>query len=276
MYRKVYIEITNVCNMHCSFCHGHHRAPRQMTEKEFLRVLAQLRGQTEYIYYHLLGEPLTHPLLPRFLALAREQGYRSVITTNGTLLGRRGEEILSAGVHKVNVSLHSFEEGNEESHAQYLCEVADFALRAAERGTIVVLRLWNRGHDDGKNGAALQFLREHLSGVWQENARGVKILDKLFLEWGERFAWPDMDEAEREDGRFFCYGLADQFGILADGTVVPCCLDSEGTLCLGNIFTEDVTDILYSERACAIAEGFRRGTAAEPLCRRCGFAARFI
>ena len=66
MYSQVYVEITNICNMNCSFCHGHSRAPRQMTEGEYARVLEQLSGKTQYIYHHLMGEPLTHPLLPRF------------------------------------------------------------------------------------------------------------------------------------------------------------------------------------------------------------------
>ena len=39
MYNKVYVEITNICNMNCSFCHGHSRAPRQMSIDEFAVIL---------------------------------------------------------------------------------------------------------------------------------------------------------------------------------------------------------------------------------------------
>ena len=111
MYSRVYVEITNICNMSCSFCHGHKRAPRRMTEEEFSIILDRLQHHTQYIYYHLMGEPLTHPDLPVFLQMAKERGFRSVITTNGTLLPKRGDEILSAGVHKVSISVHSFEDG---------------------------------------------------------------------------------------------------------------------------------------------------------------------
>ena len=275
MYSKVYIEITNICNMHCSFCHGHKRAPRQMSREEFVRILDQLRGQTKYIYYHLMGEPLTHPLLPELVRMAGDAGYRSVITTNGTLLDKRGGELLAAGLHKINLSLHSFEEGSEEAHAAYVRTLADFAKRASEAGTIVVFRLWNRGHDGDRNAAAEAILREEIPGEWVLSPRSMRIREGIFLEWGERFLWPDMSAAVTRD-RFFCYGLKNQFGILADGTVVPCCLDSDGIISLGNILKEDIEDILSSERARAMVKGFDCGRASEELCKRCGYARRFV
>ena len=271
---RVYVEIGNLCNMNCSFCHGHSRAPRRMSEEEFARVLTALTGYTDYIYYHLMGEPLLHPDLPRFLRMAGERGFRSVITTNGTLLDRRGEEILLAGVHKVSISLHSFEGEDGAGHLAYLEKVADFADAATEAGTIVSLRLWNGGEACEENRETLAYLRTRLSGEWKANTRGIRIRERLHLEWGERFEWPDADAPDGGDG-VFCYGLSDHFGILADGTVVPCCLDSEGTITLGNIFRDDLAAILSSPRAVAIREGFARRHAAEELCRKCGYARRF-
>jgi MoaA/NifB/PqqE/SkfB family radical SAM enzyme len=245
-----------------------------MTEEEYAHILKQLTGKTQYIYYHLMGEPLLHPLLPRFLALAKAAGFHSVITTNGTLLKKRGDEILAAGLHKVSISLHSFEEGSDIDHTAYLGQVCEFAEKAAENGTIVSLRLWNKGFDDGRNDTTERLLRQFLPGDWTENSRGLRIRDKIFLEWGDRFHWPD-ENAPENGGNVFCYGLKDQFGILCDGTVVPCCLDSEGVINLGNIFEESLTEILASPRAIAIKEGFARRCAVENLCRRCGYAQRF-
>ena len=275
MYKKVYIEITNICNMNCSFCHGHKRAPRRMNLDEFSLVLDKISGQTEYIYYHLMGEPLTHPDLPDFIKTATERGFKSIITTNGTLLKKRGDEILSAGVHKVNISLHSFEKGSDADHESYVVSLAEFAKKAAENGVITVFRLWNKGFDSGKNASSIELLKEHISGEWAENTRGIRIREKLYLEYGDRFEWPDAD-AEIKGNKFFCYGLKDQFGILADGTVVPCCLDSDGVINLGNIFNEDIESILNSERAVNIVNGFKCGKASEDLCRRCGYAQRFV
>ena len=275
MYNKVYVEITNICNMRCSFCHGHSRAPRRMNKEEFARILEQLTGHTQYIYYHLMGEPLTHPQLPEFIRMAGAQGYKSIITTNGTLLRNRRDELLAAGVHKVNISLHSFEDGSDEDHIRYIQEIAEFAKCAARGGTIVVFRLWNQGFDNGKNAFALQVLKENIPGDWVDNTRGIRIRDKIFVEMAERFAWPDRN-AEIQGEKFYCYGLKSQFGILVDGTVVPCCLDSDGVIALGNILEEDLSSILHSPRATAILEGFRCGKATEDLCRRCGFAQRFV
>lgn len=274
MYAKVYVEITNICNMACSFCHGHSRPPRRMSLAEFSRVLDQLEGQTRYVYYHLMGEPLIHPELPEFLKTAKARGFKSVITTNGTLLEKRGDEIIAAGVHKVSISLHSFEGQDGAVFEQYMRGVTDFAEKASGAGIIVVLRLWNRGFDGGRNDGIYDYLRNRFDGEWAENTRGVRIHDKLHLEWGDRFEWPDREAPVRGD-EVFCYGLRDHFGILCDGTVVPCCMDSNGVIGLGSVFDDALTDILSSPRAKTMVEGFECRTASEDLCRRCGYAQRF-
>lgn len=275
MYDKVYVEITNICNMNCSFCHGHSRAPRQMSIDEFSLILDKLTDQTKYIYYHLMGEPLTHPLLTNFIKLAKEKGYKSIITTNGTLLKTRGEELLSSCVHKVNLSVHSFENGTENEYVQYILGLIDFAQKAADKGIIVVFRMWNKGYDKGKNDVAFELLKTNICGEWANNTRGIRIRDKIHVEWGERFEWPDI-HAKRKGNKFACYALKDQFGILVDGTVVPCCLDSEGIINLGNIFCDDINSILNSDRAINIVDNFKCQKASEELCQKCGYAQRFV
>ena len=274
MYSRVYVEITNICNMNCSFCHGHSRSARRMTLAEFSQVLDQLQGKTQYVYYHLMGEPLTHPQLPDFLALAKTRGFRSVITTNGTLLESRGQAVLDAGLHKMFVSVHSFEGQDLQQCHEYLENVVHGVTMAEKAGTIISLRLWNQGHDDGRNPEIIRFLQEKLPGDWAENTRGYRIRDKVFLEWGDRFAWPDQEAPDGGD-QVFCYGLKDHFGILCDGTVVPCCLDSDGVINLGNVFHQPLEEILNSHRATAMVKGFQCRKATEELCRRCGYARRF-
>ena len=275
MYARVYVEITNICNMACSFCHGHDRAPRRMSEDEFSRVLDALDGQTKFIYYHLMGEPLTHPDLPEFLRIAKEREFRSVITTNGTLLKKRKDEIIAAAPHKVSISVHSFEGGSDQAFDNYLESITDFADTASRAGIIVVFRLWNKGFDDGRNARIEAFLRNRFTGEWTPNSRGIRIRDKLHLEWGDRFVWPDKDAPDGGD-EVFCYGLGDHFGILCDGSVVPCCMDSDGVITLGNVFEQPLSEILSSPRARAITEGFAHRRASEDLCRRCAYAQRFV
>lgn len=274
MYAKVYVEITNICNRSCSFCIGTDREKRSMTLEEFSVVTDKLKGVTNYLYYHLMGEPTGHPLLPEFVRMAGEKGYRSIITTNGTLLHRVGDRLLDAGIHKVNLSIHSFEEGGEEAQREYLDQCFTFAKKAADRGVIVVFRLWNEGCDEGRNSVAEEALRNYFGTEWVHNRRGIQIQERIYLEYGKRFQWPDMD-AEDMGERVCCYGLKDQFGVLVDGTVVPCCLDHNGDLALGNLFWQDVDDILHSNRAEGIRQGFRNRNVTEELCRKCGYARRF-
>lgn len=278
MYSRVYVEISNICNMSCSFCHGTAREPRRMSLGEFARVVGNLRGITEYLYLHVLGEPLTHPMLPTFIEYARACGFKVALTTNGTLLREKGEALMLAGVYKVNVSLHSFEGESREKQEAYVESCIDFADKASSRGVLTVLRLWNlkdgRQDVEERNRRTLELLHRRFEGDWTVGARGARIRDKLHVEYGERFEWPDMQAPELGE-RVFCHGLGDHFAILCDGRVVPCCLDAEGDMTLGNIFESDVRDVLASPRAIAIREGFEKKTAAEELCRRCAYARRF-
>ena len=274
-YSRAYVEITNICNRNCSFCPGTARPPRRMSLDEFSHIATSLRPVTDYMYFHVMGEPLTHPLLCDFIKLATEKGFKCAVTTNATLVSKVGDDLIASGVYKVNLSVHSFESGEDESYIFYMNNLLDFADKASKRGVLTVLRLWNRGHDGGRNDRTLDLVKERFSdGEWREGSRGYRIHHKLHLEWGDRFEWPDVSCREGDDS-VFCYGLADHFGILVDGTVIPCCLDREGVINLGNIHETPIEEILTSPRAVAIREGFKNRCAVEELCRKCGYARRF-
>ena len=273
-YGRVYVEITNVCNKNCSFCPGTKRAARFMEKEEFRSVIKKIEHLTDYVYLHVMGEPLLHPELTELIDIANAEGMRVAITTNGTLLPEVGDALISHGVYKVNVSVHSFEDGLRADYLAYIEGCLDFADRASESGVLTTLRLWNKGYDEGRNVDTVAILHEKFKGDWVYGARGARIRHKLHLEEGERFEWPDMSAPYRTD-RVFCHGLGDHFAILSDGTVVPCCLDREGSITLGNVFKDDIDTILESERATAMCAGFSKKHATEELCRRCGYASRF-
>lgn len=274
-FRKVYLEISNMCNLHCRFCPGTKRAPRRLNEEEFRQILTKLRPYTNFLYFHLMGEPLCHPELSRFLSLAQAHGFRVIITTNGTLLPRQKDILLSApALHKINISLHAFEANNlSVPFADYLDSCFSFG-RAAQGGPLVVYRLWNQGGEDEKNAEILKAMEKAFPKPWVTERRGTRIADRVYLEYGDRFDWPDL-AAQEGSAEMFCYGLRDQIGVLCDGTVVPCCLDHEGDIALGNLLDQSMEEILSSPRAQALYNGFSRREAAEPLCRRCGYARRF-
>lgn len=274
-FKKVYLEIGNICNLSCSFCPGTRRKLRQMTVEEFALAAGKLREYTDYLYFHLMGEPLLHPQLEGFLKIAADMGYKVIITTNGTLLEKRGGALLeSAAVHKVNISLQSFEANEGGELEKYISACARFAGEASKRGKLCVLRLWNNNGLDSLNENIKAILSRYFPEPWVKSRMSLKLSDRVYLEPGDKFDWPDM-EAGAETAPSFCYGLRDQIGVLSDGTVVPCCLDHEGDIPLGNIFTQGMEEILSSPRAKALYDGFSRRTAVEKLCRSCGYATKF-
>lgn len=274
-FNKIYLEISNICNLNCSFCPGTNREKKALTEAEFAALLPKLRPFTKYLYFHLMGEPLCHPQLGRLLALAEEAEFKVILTTNGTLLPHRQEVLLNApGLHKVNISLHAFEANDlNMPFAAYLRGCFEFG-RAAQGKKLVVYRLWNQGGAEKRNQEILAAMEAAFPKPWKEERRGTRIGERVYLEYGDKFDWPDLSAAE-VGSQVFCYGLRDQLGILCDGTVVPCCLDHEGDLTLGNLFEESLEDILETPRARAIYQGFNDRKAVEELCRKCGYARRF-
>ncbi len=274
-FQKIYLEISNVCNLRCAFCPGTRREKRVMSEPEFAALLPKLRPYADYLYFHLMGEPLCHPKLGRFLELAGEAGFRVILTTNGTLLKRNQELLLrSPALHKVNISLHAFEANDlAVPFEEYLWDCLAFG-RAAQGKVITVYRLWNGGGAEALNSRIEGALREAFPQPWKAGRKGTAMGNKIFLEHGDKFDWPDL-AAPEGGSRVFCYGLRDQIGILCDGTVVPCCLAPEGDLALGNALEQEMEEILTSPRAKAIYEGFTHREAAEELCRKCGYARRF-
>ena len=274
-FRKIYLEISNLCNLKCRFCPGTQRPGRAMTREDLEALLPKLRPWSDYLYFHLMGEPLLHPQLAQFLEMAGEAGFRVILTTNGTLLAKQQEMLLAApALHKVNISLHAFE-ANDLSvpFEEYLRGCMVFG-KAAEGKVLICYRLWNQGGEDQKNQQILTALHYAFPGEWVRERHGIRIGQRVYLEYGDKFDWPDLS-AQDNGEKVFCYGLRDQIGVLADGTVVPCCLDHEGDLALGNLFEQGMEEILASPRAQAIYNGFTKGHAAEELCRKCGYAQRF-
>ena len=274
-FAKVYVEISNICNLKCSFCPGTIRKPKRMNTQEFEIVLNKIKNYTDYIYFHLLGEPLCHPDLAEFLNIADKMGFNVIITTNGTLLNKNKDILLNSKSHyKTVISLHSFEANdNKISFQKYLDDCFSYA-KVAENEKIVVLRLWNNGGKDSLNNEILAKLENYFPKPWVEERNGTRIGQKIYIQYGDKFDWPAL-ENDNINEKVFCYGLRDQIGILADGTVVPCCLDNNGEINLGNIFESDLGEIINSPKALNIYNGFSNRTACEELCKRCSFVRKF-
>lgn len=267
MIDRCYIEITNTCNLDCHFCPKHQRKRRQLSAEEFDLLTDKVRGKVCFLYFHLMGEPLLHPLLPQFITIAREKGFKTVLTSNGTLL-HRAMNLLDTLPHKVQLSLHSHESNARGELSSYMEEVMNFATQAAAKGTCVVLRLWNQGGMDKENELVMDYIAEYVPRPWKERPDGFRLCDNLYLEFDRKFEWPSANasSAKRE---VFCKALLKQIGVLSDGSLVPCCLDHNGDVVLGNLFHQSLEEILSSPRAQAMIEGFQHHTATEALCQNC-------
>ena len=276
MFERIYVEITDVCNLNCCFCPKTERQKTFMTDTDFAFVLDKIRAYTNYIFLHVLGEPLLHPDLKNILEIARDKGFNVNITTNGTLLKEKGDILLPfKNIKKVFISLHSFEGNDGKDLKGYLEDVFNFSLKT---DSIVSFRLWNEG-SSGKNslnGEIIKFFEDKTKLDIKKlflAKNSITIGEKRYLEKAERFSWPNISGDIKKVS--FCHGLSSQLAILCDGTVIPCCLDCEGKINLGNIFKEDIKDILNGERAKNFLAGVKNRKMAEELCKRCGYAERF-
>ena len=286
-FKKVYIEITSVCNLACSFCPPTQRAKGLIKVEQFEKILDQIRPHTKYIYLHVKGEPLLHPRIDQLLDAAHARGFKVNITTNGTLIKKQREKLLGKpALRQMNFSLHSFD-GHEgsENREKYLEDILAFVRDAREHNVIFSYRLWNLQRDDQtdvdrrKNAETLDILEQEYQLPFKieervEPGKGVKIAPNVYLNQDHEFKWPSLLEPEYT-GKGFCHALRSQAAILVDGTVVPCCLDGEGVINLGNVNEQSFSDIVESERANNLVDGFSRREAVEELCRKCGYRQKF-
>lgn len=275
-FRKVYVEITNICNMHCSFCPETTRAKAFMRKEEFEIVAKEIINYTDYVYLHVKGEPLIHKELKEILDICNKYGLKINISTNGTLLKEKRDVLKMSNIRQLNLSLHSFEkqdvEDKEEQEKlnEYIKNVVNICNDLAESGTIIRYKLWNQTKSSNKE--ILEYLEKSYDTklVNEPYERDKKLKDNVFLSIKTPFEWPDMNK-ENENEKGTCYGLKAQIAILVDGTVVPCCVDNNGDIALGNIFKEPLENILNSKRALDILQGFKDNKCVEELCKKCEY-----
>ena len=273
-FKKIYIEISNKCNFHCSFCYQSGRSVKFMSVDEFRYVVNEIRPFTDYIYLHVLGEPLLHPHFQEILHISDEAGLNVNISTNGSLLARHLDYLLKNPVRQVNISLHDAEENiPKKKWSEYILSMLEISKKLSAE-SYINFRLWNQTNEASNefNQLCFRLIQDffHLPDHFQlisEKERNITLSPKIYLQLAPRFEWTDTIEAEKKT----CYGLRDQIAILSDGNVVPCCIDADAHLLLGNIFSDKFSEILLSARSQRIRKGFEQHRAVEDWCRKCGF-----
>lgn len=286
-FKKVYIEITSVCNLACSFCPPTSRKANIIKLDAFNNILDQVKPYTKYIYLHVKGEPLLHPRIDELLDASHAKGFKVNITTNGTLIKKNRDKLLGKpALRQMNFSLHSFD-GHEGStnREEYLSNILSFAREAADHNVLISFRLWNLAPDHitneekRRNRETLEILEKEFNLDYKIEEKvvpgsGIKVANRIYLNQDHEFQWPSLFAPE-DDGQGFCHALRSHAAILVDGTVVPCCLDGEGVIDLGNINHTPFSEIIEGERANNLFNGFSRREAVEELCRKCGYRKKF-
>ncbi|UOE94552.1 radical SAM/SPASM domain-containing protein [Alkalihalobacillus sp. LMS39] len=287
-FKKFYLEITSVCNLACSFCPPTERQKQFLSVADFSKRLDEIKPYTDYIYLHVKGEPLLHPKIDQLLDISHEKGFKVNITTNGTLIEKNKHKLLNKpALRQMNFSLHSFDgHAGSKDKEGYVNSILSFIKEmTSQSNTIFSLRLWNLTPDNTtnvikqQNRKILEMIETEFNLPYKIEEKvvpgsGVKIAERIYINQDIEFKWPALHE-EEDDGKGFCYGLRNQAGILANGTVIPCCLDGEGVINLGNINQSSFSDIIEGDRAKTIVDGFSQRVAVEELCRKCGYRKRF-
>lgn len=281
-FKKIYIEITNICNLKCSFCPDTKRKKTFMKVKDFEKIIKQIKKYTNLIALHVKGEPLMHPELEEILGICDSENINVNITTNGTLLyEKRNILINSSALRQINISLHSINE-NANMNSTYLNNVFEAVKKITnERNIYISYRLWNL-KDISENDCNLHILKK-LEDEYNytelpnkaKYSEFIKLKENVFLNQDTKFEWPSIGNKEiSTEGT--CLGLRNQIAILVNGDVVPCCLDQNGEIKLGNIFEINIDDILNSDLSIKIKKGFEEGKVLHNLCKKCGYRTKFF
>jgi radical SAM protein with 4Fe4S-binding SPASM domain len=286
-YRRINIEISNICNLQCNFCPEVHRQKQVMSSELFSTIMHQASPLTDEVCLHLMGEPLGHPELRKFVEICESVNVPINISSNGLLLNAdRTELLLRPIVRQVNFSVHSFAANFPgQSVANYAQKILRFTrLAMTERPDLYInYRLWDlddKAQALPENLELRQILCEEFAVEFNDikidirRKKGYKLGGRVYLNLDSRFEWPSPNSPVRSTSGT-CHGLSTHFGILADGAVVPCCLDKEGVIRLGNVRDTKLSEILSCSRASAMRQGFAEHKLLEDLCQRCTFIERF-
>lgn len=280
-FKKIYIEITNICNLNCKFCLPDNRKKEYISVDNFEKIISQIANYTDIVCLHVKGEPLLHKDLAKFLTILDKYGLKTNITTNGILI-KETLDILknSKAIRQINFSIHSVTQNKNIDCGKYLKNIFESALELTNNSEIKIsYRLWNLNdlNNNSENFEIIELIEHYynLSNLKEQLklSSSIQLRPNIFINQDTIFEWPSLTNAIiNTHGR--CLALKDQIAILVDGSVVPCCLDNDGNINLGNIYLANFEEILISERVLNIINNFQNGKICEELCRKCGFLKR--
>lgn len=267
MFKRIYIEITNSCNLNCTFCVKNNRNPKMMNRTEFNHVLSQIKPFSEHIYLHVQGEPFMHPNLLDFLDDSYKHGLKVHLVTNGTLLSKVNYRIYShPALVQLSISIHSAQMKINDDNYIILKQI----ISSVENSHLsLFLRLWT--YNDIELTDLMASLTD--SKIVYEGKR-IKVKKNLYIDLDKEFIWPNINHPIQSINGT-CHAGSIMLAILSNGDITPCCLDSDGLLSIGNIFEESLNDCINKPKFTNLVNGFKKRHCVETLCQKCTYRLRF-
>ncbi|MDN5078105.1 SPASM domain-containing protein [Aliarcobacter butzleri] len=286
-FRKVHIEITNICNLKCTFCPPKILPNKTMTLDKFNKLNLQLKEFTTELAYHIVGDPLVLSNLDEYLNISSKHNLKVNITTTANNINKKHyETLLNPIIKQINFSINSYNaNSHKKSLDEYLEPIIEFVKFAQKQKHeyFINFRIWNLDEKNSAKEFNLKVFNKineafdtniDIEDVYKNRPKNIRIDRKIFFNFDEYFNWPNLENKEVSKTGF-CYGLDSHFGVLSNGDVVPCCLDKDAIINLGNIEDNSLKNILTSKRVKDIQNGFKKDILVEELCQKCEYRTRF-
>ncbi|MDO5440658.1 MAG: radical SAM protein [Erysipelotrichaceae bacterium] len=269
MIKRVYLEITDACNLDCSFC-TNNKGQSFMPVDNIKMCLDQIKEVTNYVYLHVLGEPLLHPYIEEILTYTDNINLNVQLVTNGTLLNKHLDILKHKSIRKLSISLHSI--NNIDIDNSYFDSI-DYLIKNNESKNIE-LRFYNNQNLDTKLTNYLNKLKDEygLKNTPKENS--YRLVDNVYIYYSNMFDWPNInDDNISNNGK--CHGGIDQLAILHNLKVTLCCLDPKGHNEIGDLSKETLIDIINKDEYKKVCDNFRNNKLTFELCKKCKYRTRF-
>lgn len=285
-FYRIYIELTNICGLRCSFCPSKELPNTTMELAFFEEVVKEAKGFTHEIACHVVGDPLTLRNLDKYLDIIHKHKMKAMLTTSGYFMKKHSfETLFHPAVKQINVSLNAFNKNDTSiSFEQYMKPILALCHEKVkqEKEIFINLRMWNLDEimsEKKFNSELFRLLEKEfkvvldLKSLDPKEKKSIRLENKVLLHFDNYFEWPSLKN--KNYGHGTCQGLSSHIGILANGDVIPCCLDNDAVMKLGNIKEQSLKEIVHAKRATDMREGFNLGHCSEEMCLKCSYKDRF-
>ncbi|MFP6144790.1 radical SAM/SPASM domain-containing protein [Helicobacter pylori] len=277
LFKKIYIELSDICGLQCSFCPNPKNVRGVMPLELFEKVCKEVAPLTPIITLHVLGDPCKLKNLNRYLNVAKRFSLKVDLVTSGEYL-RDFEALLQDIIYQISISLDAgLDHHNKLNQHRYIQKILEFCRYKCEKNSEVFLNLRIQDSTLEKHQNLIKPFLESFECISLETliSQGrARLFKKSFLNIQKTFKWPNLNAQNplnQESKIPYCYGLIKQIAILSNGVVVPCCMDTQAHINLGDLNHTPLKDILNSQKAMAIKTHFLKGEALELLCKNCSY-----